>query len=253
MSQQMELIKLLGTRFIQRRDVKSFQSPNGGWYPDKSPMSLQDFKDHLNGTKTLGHYMVDPGTQTCKLFAFDIDIRKPNEKEGYIPLDLNGNPYNPREAWLQDGTPQHFELLVQARSIAEGFATRVHSLMSIPVAIAYTGGKGFHVYCFTGTIPADAARKMAHGIMTGWSCFEPSRGDNFWRHKQTDLFPDIEIETFPKQGHVDEDGFGNLMALPLGINQVTKKEKFFVTTRTELKTIGRMNAIRALEGDLPWE
>lgn len=214
-------------------------------------MTLQDFEHHLSGTKTMGHYLVNPELQTCKLFAFDIDVRKPGP--GYTPISSSGEPYNPREAWLDPAHEMYEFLLKDVRCMAEGLARRVNNLMGIPVAIADSGGKGYHVYCFTGSIPAEAARTLAHGILEGWRCFELVRGQNFWRHTNPDIYQDLEIETFPKQATVNDGGLGNLMALPLGINRKTGNKKCFISVRSELNKISEMDATRALEGDLPWE
>ncbi len=257
-----ELTKLIGTRFIERRNVKSWQNKKGEWHPAKcqecinagitclhNPMTLADFEDHFSGRKTMGHYLVDPATQQCKLFAFDIDVRK--VEPGYTPTNSVNEVYDPREAWLDEDHYMYKDLLLQVRTMSEGIARRVESLMKIPVAIATSGGKGFHVYCFTGSIPAEAAKSLAAGILEGWTCFTQTKGSNFWMHKTE--YQDIEIETFPKQGTVSESGMGNLMALPLGINQRTGKEKFFVSTRSSLDRIKKMDAERALGGEYPWE
>jgi hypothetical protein len=261
-----ELVKLLGTRFIQRKDVKAFQKADGSWYPKKcepcrqaqincghSPMTMADFEAHLSGKVTMGHYLVNPVDQSCKLFAFDLDVRKPDPKVNYDPRDYNGQPYNPREAILDENHVMYRELIIQLRSLAEGLAVRLNNTLDIPVAIAYSGGKGFHVYAFTGTIPAATAQQLATDFMYSWSCFTPSRGENFWKHVNPDCYQELEIETFPKQGSVDESGFGTLMSLPLGVNQKTGRKKFFISTRSELDRVLPMDPIFALEGDLPWE
>lgn len=265
-----ELVKLLGQRFISRKDVKSFQGADGGWYPEKCPqckaegatcthrpMTMQDFMDHLSGTKTMGHYLVEPVGNTCKLFAFDLDIRKPTKPdapEPYLPVDDDGQLYNPREALLDDSHPMQPALRTQLRILAEMLARRAHDQLGVPVAIADSGGKGLHVYCFTGSIPAEAARSLAHGLMEGTGHFEPTRGQNFWRYTRwPDEYQEVEIETFPKQAQVAADGMGNLMKLPLGVHRVTGKPSRFLTVKSPLEVFAAVDPIRALEGDLPWE
>lgn len=264
MSSETEIIRALGTRFIERRDVKAIQSENGSWFPVKcaacrssdvqclhKPMNLQDFKDHLSGQRTLGYYLVNPTTQTCKLIALDLDVRKPNKEQDYVPHNTLGNPTNPREDILKDGTVEQANLYRDLLILAEGFARRMNEVLGIPVAIAYSGGKGMHVYGFTGSIPANAAVDLVQNFMKSWSVFSPTKGENFWRHDL--FFQDIDIETFPKQSSVDKAGYGNLMGLPLGVNRKTGRAKYFVTTRSRMGVLKEMDAVRALEGDLPWE
>jgi hypothetical protein len=259
LTDSVDLVRGLGTRFIARRDIKSWQSSNGDWHPQETPMSMADFEAHLAGTHTMGHYMINPEDQTCKLFAFDLDLRKPSKPDvpGEPPVvdpyrpTYEGTEINPREL-LYTEHPLATKYRTDLRVCAEGIATRVSNTMGISVAIAESGGKGLHVYCFTGSIPGEAAQAMAHNIMETW-LFEPVRGKNFWRHVDPTLFPDIEIETFPKQATVQVGGMGNLMKLPLGVNQKTKKRSRFLTMNASLDQWVEMDPIRVFEGELPWE
>jgi len=96
-----ELAKRLGFLFIERRDVKAWQQENGGYFPDYGPLTLKDLRSHLaglpqygdvlnqdgtprtdkNGHKLralrahMGHYLVSQENK-CRLFAFDIDLKK---------------------------------------------------------------------------------------------------------------------------------------------------------------------------------
>lgn len=263
----LEIVRLLGERFISRKGVKAFQDTHGNWFPEKCqacrqsgdtclhcPMTLADFEAHLAGTKTMGHYLVEPEGNTCKFFAFDLDVRKPSKHDApdlYLPVDDEGVYYNPRDAFLDEAHPMAPALRTQLRILAEGLALRVSSQLGIAVAICESGGKGLHVYCFTGAIPAETARTLAHGSLESWGAFEPTRGQNFWRHKHD--YQDVEIETFPKQATVSEDGLGNLMKLPLGVHRVTGRRSRFLTVKSPLEVFQEMDAKRALEGDLPWE
>src|SRR6478609_5755993 len=76
---------VIAKKFIQRRDAKARQKDNGDyapvadWNPDGTrgdlhPWKMSDIEEHLAGTQTYGHYLVDTADQ-CKLFAFDIDLR----------------------------------------------------------------------------------------------------------------------------------------------------------------------------------
>ena len=288
MTDERELVRLLGTRFIERKDVKALQSPDGGWRPVKCneclqlerssgdsvycphmPYTMQDFRNHLSGATTLGHYLVDPTTQHTKLFAFDIDLMKPkvtpqgevvfqpyyggNEDEAWPPSDAT--PFNPREAWLTPGHPAMEEMTMSLKAVAEGLARKIDSVLGIPVAILDSGGKGLHVYGFTGSVPASAAQELANSILEAGP-WERSKGNAFWRHYAADkhgTYQYLEIEVFPKQTELEPGGYGNLMKLPLGVNRKTGRKSTFISTRGGLDTLTEMDATRALEGDMPWE
>jgi len=259
-----ELIKLIGERFISRKDVKAIQHRDGSWSPatdtgkhdgNRLPFTLEDFNRHLAGSLTLGHYMI--GTDdTCKLFAFDIDLKKEGR---YYPLDeatqfLDGGiEINPREVWLDETHPGRDWLRIQLRCMAEGLAININRRLGIPVAVLDSGGKGLHVYGFTGTLPAVAVRASALSILDGLGCFEAVKGENFFAHKWG-KYENIEIEVFPKQGSLEGKDLGNLMRLPLGKNQKTGKIASFISMKNGYDQPWlSMDPLRALTGDLPWE
>lgn len=250
-----DLIKALGTRFIERRDVKAVQGEGIPWQPVKEKFALQDFRDHLDGTRTFGHYMVSP-EGNCKLFALDLDVDKTGV---YFPKDEVGEvgtPINPREALLDANHPANAELKRDLRIVAEAFVSIINRTLGIPIAVAWTGGKGLHVYGFTGSKPADIVRFLALGIMeeADWIA---TRGSNFFKHPHHDkgCYPNITVEVFPKQDKVAEDGFGNLMALPLGIHKGTGQRKHFCRFNVPHEQgWTEANPLDALSGDsLPWE
>lgn len=275
MPEQRELVRLLGTKFIQRRDVKAFQADDGAWYPERSSFTMKDFTDHLAGTRTLGHYLLDQDDM-CKFFAFDLDLVQhgeqcpakltPGTKCSGCPvtfpnliMDEKGDPQsdlfwtvNPREAWQDPNHPARETLIIEMRCLAEGLALRAHRTLNMPVAIATSGHKGLHVYVFTdGPLPAEASRQLAIGLLDGYGCFEPVRGQHFWRH--TTSYKTLEIEVFPKQTSLEGKDLGNLMKLPLGVHRVTGQRAEFLTTKCGYNRLIPMDPIRALEGDLPWE
>lgn len=267
MTDTSELVRLLGHNFVQRKDVKAWQRDNGEWFPDETPMTMADFEAHFDGSKTMGHYMVDMENQ-CKLFAFDIDIvgcaeafqgpcdgkyagctEQGSHKHGWL---VEGEEIWLRDEWLKPDSPYREHLGVQLRCLAEGLALRIDRVHHIPVAICNSGGKGLHVYGFTGSFPAEYCIQLAHEILESFGCFEPTRGVNFFRHSMGQ-YKAIEIEVFPKQASMDGKRLGNLMALPLGINRKTGRHKDFITCKAGYDTLALMDPIRALEGDLPWE
>jgi hypothetical protein len=282
------LVKLLGERFIERKDVHALQSDNGAWRPVKCEgcweqerrtgdtvycphmqYTMTDFRRHLAGEITLGHYLVNPETQTTKLFAFDLDLMKPKvmpDGEVVFQPVYGGDPdaafpppdavpFNPREAWLQPDHPAQEEMVTAMRALAEGLARRIDEVLNIPVAIVDSGGKGLHVYGFTGSILASQAQALANMILEEGP-WERSKGNAFWRHRNADTFGTyqyVEIEVFPKQTELPPGGYGNLMKLPLGINRKTGRPAKFISVRGGLNQLPEMDPMKALQGDQPWE
>lgn len=270
MPETRDLVRLLGTRFIERKDVKAFQRDDGAWFPERSKFTMKDFEDHLSGRKTLGHYMLSQ-EGNCKLFAYDFDLVKhardcsDNKCKGCavefanLVMSESGNPHEvdgsihrgiPREMFNEQ-SPARETLIINLRCLVEGIALRVNRELGIPVAIATSGHKGLHLYGFTGSMPAEATRKIALSILEEMTVFERFRGDNFWRHKND--FEVVDIEVFPKQTSLDGKDLGNLMKLPLGVHRVTGVRSEFITTKSTLNRLVPMDPINALEGDLPWE
>lgn len=240
-----ELAKLLATRFIQRRDVKAWQFSGGGYHPERTPVAWGDVRAHLSGKKTLGHYLVDADAN-CRIFAFDIDLAKTakfDEETEFRPREEFANPHSP-----------HRELLIgDLTRMAEGLARTTHRMFNIPVAISFSGSKGVHVTAFVGEAPAAKCRKAARAVLDSYGCFVPTRGDNFFVHDAE--FTALEIETFPKQDRVDgDDGLGNLLRLPLGINRKSGKRSYFVSVGSgPYGDFHEMDPMEVLNGRLPWE
>lgn len=266
-SDEVELISLLGTRFIERKDVKAVAGEphveKGGpplpWQPVKQPFTMQDFTDHLQGTRTFGHYMVNPVGNTCKLFAFDIDLRESKAErrnpkgeliseafEGsYIGDDLCVYPCNPREDWGKVDHPARpyltRQLLVCARLIAQ-----VVDELGIDVAIALSGHKGIHVYGLTGSMEATVLKETAIRVMTKGD-FTSYRGEVFFEHV---AFQNLTVEIFPKQDSLDGKDLGNLMKLPLGVHKATGKRGQFITLADD--TITLVDPVEALTSYKAW-
>lgn len=195
----------LARRFIQRRDVKAVQNPDGTWRPDRTAWTKDDLRRHLRKEVVHGHYLVDADGR-CKLVALDID------------LDKGG----PRELWQsEEGNSAVKDRRTLGRgmlALAFGLAYRANRLFSVPATVAYSGSKGMHVYAFLGSVDANEARTVAAILLGDESANEPwhkVRGDAFWK---TPAFPDFTVEVFPKQDEVGAGGLGNLMRLPLGHN-----------------------------------
>lgn len=224
------LAGLISKTFIARPDVKAVQQKNGAYHPDRTKFTYGDLRAHLEGEVTLGHYLVSQDDK-CKLFCYDIDLTKAGGWFTDAGLWVEGNP---REEWSRSGGSNEY-LTTQLRCMAEGLALRIQRLADIPVAVAYSGCKGIHVYGLTGLVPAAKARAVAKLVLDSWGCFYPSKGENFYRHVSIEPhlgYPSLEIEVYPKQDSLENKDLGNLLRLPLGINQKSQAPGFFLDMRT---------------------
>lgn len=259
-----ELAALLAKRFVARKDVFAAQKPSGIYTPvetgsgdDKEYVrwKMSHFRDHVAGRASYGHYLLDTD-DTCKLFAYDIDLVEgwpdpEDPKPGVllpVTVSWRGQTWtgNPRAAWADpDCEPWLREALVNGlRGVAEDLAARVASKLRIEVGIAYSGNKGLHVYGFTGLKPAAQVRKAALLILRSYDGeFEPTKGDNFWRHA---YFDTMSIEVFPKQDSLAGKNLGNLMRLPCGVNRKSKQEGFFLDTDTPWDDLYPADPVEAL-------
>lgn len=230
------LANLIAKRFIQRTDVKAQQFPDK-YNPVRTPWTRTDLRAHLSGDRTYGHYLLDK-EDNCKLFAFDLDF----EKEGsWCKLNdaqdewLMGDYCNPREAWKDRSHPGRPWFKYQLRHMAEMLSSEIVKQLDIPVACAYSGNKGVHVYGFTGSIPAAHAREAGKIVLASLGCFEAEKGASRFIHKDEgviDGFRNITIELFPKQDSLEGKDLGNLLRLPLGVNRRNPSDPTFFLDQT---------------------
>lgn len=275
-----QLVKLLGEKFIQRKDVKARQTPDGEWMPVRQdpkdsasklmPWTMMDFELHLSGQASYGHYLLDEDSM-CKFFAFDIDVLATRPKtdtfEGeffhYTDAEGERHEIDPRTVWVfgADGDPAKEFIRRQLRNLAEGLAKAIWRIFEgqVKVLVSDTGAKGLHVYGVpaTGAIEAKIMRDLANGVLSDLGGFEPQKGNNFFRYANPDYpeaFHLLEVEVFPKQDTLPEGGFGNLMALPLGVNRKTDRHRPFVTFRGLDRSGGwvALDPIEAMTEDCPW-
>ncbi len=226
-----ELATLVGGRFIERRDVMAVQFPTGHYQPERRPFKVGDLRAHVAGERSLGHYLISP-EGNCRLFAFDIDLRKAGtwtNDEGEVHC------IDPRVAWLIPDHPSKTQLTVELRCMAEALALRVKGLLEVSVAVAYSGSKGLHVYAWTGPLPAREAKAAALAVLNSFGQFEATRGNNFFQHRTG--YPNLEIEVFPKQDNLDGKDLGNLMRLPLGVNRKSGHPAYFVDLTAGMDTL----------------
>lgn len=273
-----ELANLLAKNFISRKDAKAIQKPEGhyalhakydrmGKVIERYPWDRASLEAHIAGTKTFGHYLLSPES-TTKLFAFDIDLEKPDPTHGkyyyYPESDAYGDAwggnkieFNPREAWLDRRHPARNWMKYQFKMTVSKLMKVISEDLELPTLAAYSGGKGVHVYAFTGPISAAEAREGAQIVLDTLGEWSPSRGHNFFKHKDQDFltgYPNLSIEVFPKQDSLDEKDLGNLMRLPLGRNLKSSDPTFFIDMTTAMADMRPVDPTWALtEGAMrPW-
>lgn len=267
-----ELENLIASRFIARTDVKAQQFDAGGYTPVRTrpvppaqvgeniPWQRQDITNHLAGVQTFGHYLVNTD-DTCKLFAFDIDI----DQSGMLPeaYDIEaggwhtfGDVTDLRNAWLDRAHFARTYMKMQFNLVAQQFAKTVKEMLNLDVACAYSGAKGVHVYGFLPKqLTADQARQGGLLVLEQLQ-WEPSSGQNFFKSTDDDPtsgFPNLTVELFPKQDSLAGKDLGNLMRLPLGINRKNADPTFFFGFNGPLNTLTPVDSVQALTpGNDPW-
>lgn len=202
---------------------------------------------------------------TCKLFAFDIDLEKNKPATDSSPgfqgywVDEEGaiHAFDPRVDWQNRAHPSRNWSKYQLKMVATRLAAKITEELEIQCAVAYSGGKGVHVYGFTGKVPAIDAREGAELVLDAVGGWEPSRGNNFY--KSTDQspatgFPNLCIEVFPKQDAIDRpDALGNLMRLPLGRNLKSTDPTFFIDMTSPMGVMKPVDSVFALSSTSPWK
>lgn len=279
------LAKLFAKMFIARPDIRAIQRDNGEYEPQRpsrDPNRPSKYKEqlgfdlsslvaHIRGEQTYGHYMVNTDDKV-KLFAFDIDLEKPGPNNPHLMLPRTKNthgeysdfvPGNPRELWMsRKQGPARDMIKFQLRMLANELARTIQDELEIPIAVAYSGSKGIHVYGFTGPTTASLARQGAAIALEAMGTWELTRGNNFYQYKpknpldSSDLvmnFGQYSLEVYPKQDSLDGKDLGNLMRLPLGVNRKSPKDPtFFMDLRVPFSDITPMDPIEALTTTDPW-
>lgn len=259
-----QLANLLASRFIKRTDVKAIQHRDGSWSPhtvtgkhdgERIKWRREDLQAHLTGDRTFGHYLLDTDSQ-CKLFAFDVDLEKTGSYEAnhFVTDKQTADEWieitDLRAAWLDRAHPARPYLKMQFRVMAHRLMRGIYSTLGIPCAAAYSGGKGIHVYAFTGPISATEAREGAQLVLESLGGFEATKGQNFF--KDLNEFPNLSIEVFPKQGSLDGKDLGNLMRMPLGRNLKSTDPTFFIDMTSPLTELVPVDPVWALTTGNPW-
>lgn len=276
MSDITNLSNLFASKFIARPDVKAIQFSNGKWSPHQEynpetgkhdgpriPWRREHLEAHIKGEQTFGHYLLDKQGR-CKLFAFDVDL----EKQGWLPtLPLeteDGEQFKAsfqqvqdlRAAWLDRSHVARDFMKVQFKEMAHLLLRGIVENLDIPCAAAYSGGKGVHVYGFTGLIAAEDAREGAQIVLDAIGEFKPLRGEHFFRYQNEDPstgMPNLSVEVFPKQNNLDGKDLGNLMRLPLGRNLKSHDPTFFIDMKAPFTSMMPCDPEETLTVGNPWQ
>lgn len=185
------------TRFAGRADCFARQwvnkeSGKTGYMPVRRAMTAADVEDHLKGRRTYGIYLLRPDA-TVTVAAIDADLTA-----RYRGKRLKG---------------ADARLVRRDRDYLFSRITALAGEMGLAPLIEFSGGKGYHFWCFfSSPIPAADARERLSAITDA-------------------VGPDLtafSLEVFPKQDGLTGKGLGNLIKLPLGIHRGTGKPSRFV-------------------------
>jgi hypothetical protein len=264
------LVNLFAQKLIARTDVKAIQHGDGSYSPERSPWTREDLEAHIAGQRTFGHYVIG-SDDTCKIFCLDIDLRGVRREghgtvpDGWLPIMGLGEaevpadfvPDDPRKAWANRADPRRSYLKYSMRLAGAMFAERVHHELEIPVAVAYSGSKGIHVYGLLHTrLPAADAREGAMIVMDSMGMWQTERGDSVFglKDKQPDNpLVNFTIEVYPKQSSLQGKDLGNLLRLPLGKNLKSPDPTFFMDLTSALADMRPVDPEWALTTSDPWK
>ncbi|HNW34991.1 MAG TPA: CRISPR-associated primase-polymerase type A1 [Candidatus Ozemobacteraceae bacterium] len=192
-----EFLDAFVRQFAGREGVHAVQAKGekGAWgyRPVKEPLDTRLVSKHLAGDATLGTYLVRRDDTTC-LMAFDLDIAKPALRR------FDADPTERRRLKLK--LVEEGKRLLAAATEAE-----------VPLLPEWSGHKGLHFWVFTDEpVPARILRAVGRWLLDR---VPPPTAELHW-------------ELFPKQDHVEPDGLGNLVKLPLGIHRRSMKRSLFL-------------------------
>jgi hypothetical protein len=254
------IVAQMGSLLVARKDVKAVEVRMGqstGWIPDRErvprgvdasegallPMRMQDFREHIFGKRCIGTYLLNQDSMV-KFIAFDIDLKSKgaqylvvrdlddiskltagkSAQEASAILDLDLKHGNLEESLHRpDLDPHRWAriILSQTTMIVTQAVMKVLGLKTLEVV---TGGGTHVIVPFGDMIPAAEARVAAREVMDSIGMV-PTKGDNFFGAPRNPDFG-IEVEVFPKQD--TNNGFGNLIRLPLGWHMNTQRRTYFL-------------------------
>jgi hypothetical protein len=264
------LANLFAQKLIARTDVKAIQHADGSYHPERSPWTRSDLDSHIRGDRTFGHYLLNTD-DTCKIFCLDIDLRAAKKihdtelPDGWLPTQGLGagevptdfTAANPREVWSNRADPRRSYIKYAMRLAGAMFAERVWTELQIPVAVAYSGSKGIHVYgLFNTRLPAADAREGAMIVLDSMGIWKPERGDSIFGlvdRAMDNPLSNFTVEVYPKQPSLQGKDLGNLLRLPLGKNTKSPDPTFFMDLSSSLAEMRPVDPEWALTTTDPWK
>mgnify|MGYP003734352415 CR=1 FL=1 len=192
-----EFLEAFVRQFAGREGVHAVQTKGEkgqwGYRPVKEPLDARLAAKHLAGDATLGTYLVRRDDTTC-LMAFDLDIAKPALRR------FDADPAERRRLKLK--------LVEEGKKLLA-----VAGDAGVPLLPEWSGHKGLHFWLFTDEpVPARVLRAVGRWLLDR---VPPPAADLHW-------------ELFPKQDHVEPEGLGNLVKLPLGVHRRSMKRSLFL-------------------------
>lgn len=154
----------------------------------------EDLRRHLNNGPFLGRYLISPGTSVVRMAVLDLD-----NHEGEIEWKEMRNAG------------------IEVAKIAKSFGL-------YPFPVRSSGGKGIHISFFWEREQAAAAVQELLRTVISIAGYKEGTGGVAKR----------EIEIFPKQCHVADGGFGNLIALPFGRHSVSLNRDFEIVDKPQI-------------------
>jgi len=173
-------------QWVDRKEEKQ------GYVPVRRALQPSDIKEHLDGHRTYGLYLLDHDSRVYT---------------GVLDIDLVGRLRSADLARKHRASIRREALYLHKRIVSLAGEAGLCCLAEI------SGGKGYHFWFpVRGPVPAAAMRsallRLIGTLADDVKCFS--------------------LEIFPKQDRLTGKGFGNLVKLPLGIHRGTGKPSCFV-------------------------
>lgn len=194
-----------------------------------------DLEENSERTGFHGNWVQRPDLASKEADKYFDEMRTQQENDGLYMSDHVIHPANPRVDWRNRNHPGREWWKYQMRSLADILTSRIRNDLKLPCAAAYSGYKGLHVYGFTGECDAADARALAMATLelaaATWlptGEFVPTKGENFFKYRHNsgnerfdaiDGYDNLAIEVYPKQETMEGKDLGNLVRLPMGVNQ----------------------------------
>jgi len=185
-----ETAGILDKLFANRKDTYALQQKNGAYYRIDEPISTEVIKKHLTGEHTIGVYQLNHD-EMVKWLCIDIDE--------HFTKNITLKSFIEPSPLLKDTVER---LLARFRHY------------ELSVNLEFSGRRGYHIWGFINQpMSAIQVQTVCAGII---------------KEAIEELHNSVTIELFPKQAYLTEqNSFGNLVKLPLGIHRVMNQRSYF--------------------------